>query len=220
VTLSVVKFWKCATPYRVFSATRQILKVRRGSNVNGWFGSSLRPAVWVGDGWWPAFFDADKDEASASAYATALVVLALHEYRLKSPARDGKESADIADAIEKAGGWLFSNHPPRGHLWADYPNAKGDVTPSRGVSALVTAVFLTACCLGTRGTQPRLSMVRLARSDCGPRVSVRRAIAPGYCQEGRTQRLSIGRNSRCVSLCSHRRRHRFCKRSELSAIAW
>jgi hypothetical protein len=95
------------------------------------------------DGWWPAFFNADASDANASSYATALVVLALHEYRFSSATGDGDKQAKLDQAILRAGNWLFSHSPAKGQLWSDYPNLKDQMINSRGVSALVTSVFLT-----------------------------------------------------------------------------
>lgn len=92
-------------------------------------------------GWWPLYLDAKRIDASASTYATTLLMMALHEYTQTSK-DDGALASQIDTAVQHAGKWLFENRPSAGSLWLDYPNSKMRAIDSRGVSALVVFNFL------------------------------------------------------------------------------
>jgi hypothetical protein len=94
------------------------------------------------DGGWPLFFQAARTRQSNSTYATALLLLALHE--LSSTAYfDTALAAGIHAAIEHARAWLHARAPKDGQYWIDYPDSDGRNVPSRGNSAFVTYVLMT-----------------------------------------------------------------------------
>jgi hypothetical protein len=71
------------------------------------------------DGWW-AMFPATPDKRNASTSATAWTVLALHhqlERKLVLPAQQPK----VAEAIQKAAGWLEGGALPGKARWSEYP---------------------------------------------------------------------------------------------------
>jgi hypothetical protein len=94
------------------------------------------------DGGWPLFFQAVKSSQSNSTYATALLLLALHE--LSSTAYfDPAFDTGIHAAIGRARAWLHARAPKDGQYWIDYPDSDGRKVPSRGNSAFVTYVLMT-----------------------------------------------------------------------------
>jgi len=94
------------------------------------------------DGGWPIFLQAARTKASNSTYATALLLLALHEF-LAVGDTDPALTTRIREAIAKARIWLHSRAPTDGKPWLDYPDSAGRTVPSRGNSAFVVYVLLT-----------------------------------------------------------------------------
>lgn len=84
------------------------------------------------EGGWPLFAGADPRQ-SASSYATAATILALHEQsaREKNPARRER----IAAAVSRGAGWLKSRASARAR-WADYPDSQ-DKKEYLGLSGFV-----------------------------------------------------------------------------------
>jgi hypothetical protein len=84
------------------------------------FSSALSARRWKrrqgDDGGWPLFFQAARTRQSNSTYATALLLLALHE--LSSTAYfDTAFAAGIHTAIEQARAWLHARAPKDGQYW-------------------------------------------------------------------------------------------------------
>jgi hypothetical protein len=124
-----------ATAWIVLGHVSQGVKVRN-EVLNGILGRQ------GDDGGWPLFFQAARTRQSNSTYATALLLLALHE--LSSTAYfDTAFAAGIHAAIERARAWLHARAPKDGQYWIDYPDSDGRNVPSRGNSAFVTYVLMT-----------------------------------------------------------------------------
>jgi TIR domain len=94
------------------------------------------------DGGWPLFFEATKTSESNSTYATALLLLALHELSVAAEVEPPLR-ARIQTAIDHARDWLHARAPKNGEYWIDYPDSARRTVPSRGNSAFVVDVLIT-----------------------------------------------------------------------------
>src|SRR4029077_11757773 len=72
------------------------------------------------EGSWPLFAGAEP-KRFASSYATAAVILALHE--LSARENDPARRERIRAAVSRGAGWLKSRAAPGRARWADYPNS-------------------------------------------------------------------------------------------------
>jgi hypothetical protein len=111
-------------------------------------GRPIEPAViehLIGAQWpngsWPLYFDAEPLDDHSSTYATALLALALHEYRNVNSV-PGELRARLDASVARAGGWLFAHRPKAGGQWSDYPDSTVRPIRTKGLSALVTFVML------------------------------------------------------------------------------
>jgi serine/threonine protein kinase len=91
-------------------------------------------------GWWPIYPTPSEDGANASTYATAISVLALHEY-LNSGAPGIQDTDRIKVAIERGQMWLMRNHISGRARWLDHPLNSLEASESVGLSGLVIHVL-------------------------------------------------------------------------------
>lgn len=83
------------------------------------------------EGWWPLFAGA-QEERSASSYATAAAMLALHEQSTLDS--DAKGNERLAAAVQRGTSWLKRSVVPGRARWLDYPAWPGAEGESLGLS--------------------------------------------------------------------------------------